>query len=67
MENVLPRVLLGVKRCSLCNREFHNTQKLRNHMKERHLGKTRYECKVCNKFFGDSGSLKIHSRKNSVW
>ena len=66
VENVLARVLPGIKRCSLCNRKFHNTQKLRNHMKKRHLGKTSCECKVCNKFFGDSSTLKIHSRKHLV-
>ena len=38
VKNVLARVLSGVKKCSLCNRKFHNTQKLRNHMKKRHLG-----------------------------
>ena len=32
MENSLARVLPGVKKFSLCNREFHNTQKLKNHM-----------------------------------
>ena len=61
MENVLTRVLPGVRKCSLYNREFCNTQKLRNHMKKRHLGKTNYECKNCNKSFGDSGTLKIHA------
>ena len=57
VKNVLARVLHGVNKCSLCNREFHNTQKLRHHMKKKHLGKTSYECKVCNMFFADSGTL----------
>ena len=35
-------------------------------MKKRHLGKTSYECIVCNKFFGDSGTLKIHSGKHEA-
>ena len=61
MENVLARVLPGIKKCSLCNRGFHNTQKLRNQMKKRHQGKTKYECKNCNKSFKDSGTSKIHA------
>ena len=64
--NVLARVLLGVKKCNLCNREFHNIHKLGNYMKMRHLGKASYECKVCNRFFQDSGTLKIHSRKHQA-
>ena len=53
-KNVLPRVLSGVKRCSVCSRGFHNTKKLRNHMKKRHLGKTSYDYNVYNKLFWDS-------------
>ena len=66
MENVLPSSLPGVKKCSLCNREFHNTQKLRNHMKKRHLVKINYECKNCYKSFGDSGTLKTHAQKHQA-
>ena len=66
VKNVLPRVLPGAKKGSFCKKECYNTQKLKNHLKKRHLVKTSYEYKVCNKFFADSGTLKINSRKHQA-
>ena len=64
-ENELAKVLPAANKCSICEKECYNTQKMKNHMKKRKLGKTSYECKVCNKFLGDSGTLKDSPQKAS--
>ena len=35
-------------------------------MKKRHLCRTNYECKNCNKSFGDSGTLETHAQKHQA-
>ena len=60
VENVLDRVTEGVKKCAVCRCQGYNTQKLRNHVKIIHLGKTSHECSHCSKYFGGK-----HSRKCS--
>ena len=63
IDNILSRVQPGSKTCGFCSRVFYNTQKLKYHIRRKHLGETSYKCQQCNKFFGDSSTPKFHVRK----
>ena len=65
VETLLERVSAGDKKCSICKKSYYSTQKLKNHLRKRHLGKTSYQCEDCKRYYGDSQSLKVHRRKHS--
>ena len=65
-ENVLARVKAGDRRCQVCNKGCSNTQKLKNQIQKRHIGKTPYFCGECQRYYGDSQSLKTHLQKHAA-
>ena len=65
VEALLERVSAGDKKCCICKKSYYSTQKLKNHLRKRHLGKTPYQCEDCKRYYGDSLSLKVHRRKHS--
>ena len=60
LENIVSGLSGGDQQCKLCKKSFFNLQKLRNHIKAKHLKKTSYYCEQCKKYFSDSGALKMH-------
>ena len=60
LENIVSGLSGGDLQCKLCKKSFFNLQKLRNHIKAKHLKKTSYYCEQCKKYFSDSGALKMH-------
>ena len=67
-ENKATTILSGVKsgdtKCRVCDKRCSSTQKLKNHIRRRHIGKTPWHCGECNRYYGDSQSLKVHMRKH---
>ena len=63
-ENILSGVKSGDTRCKVCEKRCSSTQKLKNYIRRHHIGKTPYLCGDCNRYFGDSQSLKVHLRKH---
>ena len=67
VESILNRLSSGQVNCVLCgDKNFNSTQKLRNHIKIIHLKKTKHQCNSCDKYFGDSRTLKIHKRSHAA-
>ena len=62
VENVLSRPTAGTTKCSICCISYYNTQKLKNHIKNKHLKKSSHKCAVCGKYFRDLQSLKVIQR-----
>ena len=60
LENIVSGLSGGDLQCKLCKKSFFNLQKLRNHIKAKHLKKMSYYCEQCKKYFSDSGALKMH-------
>ena len=56
----LAKVRKGDVTCPLCSQKCANSQKLRNHIREKHQDVTAFRCSMCQKSFGDSYSLKVH-------
>ena len=65
VENLLTKIVAGDRKCKLCDKSYYSTQKLKNHMRKRHLGKTPYQCGECQRYYGDSQSLRIHLKKHA--
>ena len=65
-ETILQGVKAGDTRCKVCEKRCSSTQKLKNHIRKRHVGKTPYFCGECNWYYGDSQSLKVHLRKHLI-
>ena len=63
-ENILEAVKAGDIKCKVCSKSCSSTQKLKNHIRRRHVGKTPHFCGECNRYYGDSQSLKVHMRKH---
>ena len=63
-ENILAGVKSGDTKCKVCKKSCSTTQKLKNHIRRRHIGKTPYYCGECSRYYGDSQSLKVHLRKH---
>ena len=51
LENIVSGLSGGDLQCKLCKKSFFNLQKLRNHIKAKHLKKTSYYCEQCKKIF----------------
>lgn len=65
IETILKAVRSGQTLCTICKVQFSSAQKLRNHISIIHLGKTNYKCTICDKYFCDSVTLKIHARSHN--
>ena len=63
-ENILSGVKSGDTKCKVCEKRCSSTQKLKNHIRRCHIGKTPYFCGECNRYYGDSQSLKVHLGKH---
>ena len=63
-ENILSGVKSGDTRCKVCEKRCSSTQKLKNHIRRCHIGKTPYLCGDCNRYYGNSQSLKVHLKKH---
>ena len=62
-DTILGKVAPGDRKCKVCDKSCSSTQKLKNHIRRRHIGKTPYQCGVCQHYYGDSQSLKVHLKK----
>ena len=60
LDNIISGCSSKELQCKLCKKVFSSHQKLRNHIKVKHLKKTSHYCSECRKYFADSGSLKLH-------
>ena len=61
LENILDGLSGKDLTCKLCKKQCYNTQKLKEHIKGRHLKKTEHFCKPCKKYFSTSNALKVHN------
>ena len=61
MENYIDGLSKGDLSCKLCKKTFCNTQRLRDHIRLKHLKKTAHYCEPCDKYYSDAGSLKKHN------
>ena len=64
LENILKGLSGKDLKCKLCHKGYYNTQKLRNHIKGKHLKKTEHYCDQCKKYYADSNSLKVHMQSH---
>ena len=64
LENILKGLSGKDLKCKLCHKGYYNTQKLRNHIKGKHLKKTDHCCPQCKKYYADSNSLKVHMQSH---
>ena len=60
LENIVSGLSSTELQCRLCKKSFSSHQRLRNHIKGRHLRKTAHYCTICKKYYSDSSSLKLH-------
>ena len=51
-DTILQGVMAGDTRCKVCEKRCSSTQKLKNHIRKRHIGKTPYFCGECNWYYG---------------
>lgn len=61
---VLANVVPGDKVCTICDQELSDHNRLRNHIRARHLDETRYRCDNCGKSFGDKNTLSVHMQSH---
>ena len=61
-DQVLERVRPGHTKCSSCDKQCYSIQKLREHIRAKHMAQISYKCSVCSKCFGSGYSLKLHKR-----
>ena len=64
LENILKGLSRKDPKCKFCKKTYYNTQKLRNHIKGKHLKKTDHYCDQCKKYYADSNSLKVHMQSH---
>ena len=50
------------KQCEICQKVCHNTQRLRAHIRAKHMATTPFQCSKCHKYFSDNSVLKLHLR-----
>ena len=53
-ENILGGVKAGDTKCKVCDKRCSSTQKLKNHIRRCHIGKTPFHCGECSRYYGDS-------------
>ena len=61
MENLLDGLSKDDLSCKLCKKQFKQLQRLRDHIRLKHLKKTAHYCVPCKKYYSDAGSLKKHN------
>ena len=64
VSNVLEAIMPKDKKCPVCGEEVFNTQRLRSHIRAKHMDHTPFHCAICNKFFGDQSQLTLHNKKH---
>ena len=64
VDYILEAVVAGDLVCKVCGSTKKSTQTLRSHTRARHMESTPYECKTCNKFFGDNSTYTAHKKKH---
>ena len=52
--------------CKVCSKDCYDTQRLRAHIRAKHMSVTPYHCKKCNQYFADQATLTLHNRKHSL-
>ena len=64
-QNILENLVSqGSTVCTICGLEVSTTENLKKHIKIKHIGKTNYKCRQCDKYFTDTATLKVHMRKH---
>ena len=66
VDYILEAVVAGDLQCKVCGATKKSTQSLRGHIRDRHMESTPYECKTCNKFFGDNSTFTAHKKKHDL-
>ena len=61
LENILDGLSGKDLTCKLCKKQCYNTQKLKEHIKGKHLKKTDHYCEPCKKYFSTSTALNVHN------
>ena len=64
MENLLDGLSKDDLSCKLCKKQFKQLQRLRDHIRLKHLKKTAHYCDICKKYYSDAGALKAHNVKH---
>ena len=65
VEYLIEAVVTGDKKCSVCGHKSYNAQRLRAHMRAKHLEVTPYQCKHCSKYLADKATLTLHEKRHS--
>ena len=64
LENYIDGLSKDDLSCKLCKKTFKVTQRLRDHIRLKHLKKTAHYCEPCDKYYSDAGSLKKHNAEH---
>ena len=59
---ILKAVQAKQKECDICHKKCFNTQRLRAHIRAKHISTTPFQCKTCEKYFSDNNVLKLHKK-----
>ena len=59
---ILEAVQAKQKECDICHKKCFNTQRLRAHIRAKHMSTTPFQCKTCEKYFSDNNVLKLHKK-----
>ena len=65
MENVLSNLSSKDLVCRYCQHKASSLTHLKNHIRSRHLQKTKHYCALCKKYFSEASALKTHNLKHN--
>ena len=64
VSHLLEAVQAKTTECPVCHDKLSNTQRLRAHIRAKHMEVTPHHCEPCNRYFGDAATLNLHKRKH---
>ena len=61
VENILAKIKAKDLECPVCSKVYSSTSRMRQHVAQKHLGKTPYQCKTCMKYYVNQQTLTAHA------
>ena len=61
VENILVKIKAKDLECPVCSKVYSSTSRMRQHVAQKHLGKTPYQCKTCLKYYVNQQTLTAHA------